>query len=113
MCLPASGVLKAGKGATAKATDNVEVHYRGMLIDGKVFDESFKGKVPGKGDETVRFAANRVIKGWTEALQLMKEGDEWELYIPSTLGYGTRGTGADIGPNATLIFKVQLIKVLQ
>jgi FKBP-type peptidyl-prolyl cis-trans isomerase FklB len=83
------------------------VHYEGRLISGKVFDSSFKRGEPAE------FPVNGVIKGWTEALQLMKEGDEWELYIPSTLGYGARGTGSDIGPNATLIFKVQLIKVLQ
>ena len=77
-----------------------------VLISGKIFDSSLKRGEPAE------FPVNMVIKGWTEALQLMKEGGEWELYIPSTLGYGPRGAGADIGPNATLIFKVQLIKVL-
>jgi FKBP-type peptidyl-prolyl cis-trans isomerase len=100
-------VTKRGSGLTPKAASRVRVHYEGRLISGKVFDSSFKRGEPAE------FPVNGVIKGWTEALQLMKEGDEWELYIPSTLGYGTRGTGADIGPNATLIFKVQLIKVLQ
>jgi FKBP-type peptidyl-prolyl cis-trans isomerase len=104
-------VLKAGKGATAKAADNVEVHYRGLLIDGTVFDESFKGKVPGKGDATVRFAANRVIKGWTEALQLMNVGAVYRLVIPSELAYGDRGAGQAIGPNAVLIFEVHLLNI--
>ena len=99
-------ITKRGTGATPKATSRVSVHYEGKLISGKVFDSSFKRNKPSD------FPVNRVIPGWTEALQLMKEGGEWELYIPSTLGYGTRGAGADIGPNATLIFKVQLIKVL-
>ena len=99
-------ITKRGTGATPKATSKVRVHYEGRLLSGKVFDSSFKRGEPAE------FPVNMVIKGWTEALQLMKEGGEWELYIPSTLGYGTRGAGADIGPNATLIFKVQLIKVL-
>ena len=99
-------ITKLGTGASPKATSKVRVHYEGKLISGKVFDSSFKRGEPAE------FPVNMVIKGWTEALQLMKEGGERELYIPSTLGYGTRGAGADIGPNATLIFKVQLIKVL-
>jgi FKBP-type peptidyl-prolyl cis-trans isomerase FklB len=99
-------ITERGTGATPKATSTVRVHYEGKLISGKVFDSSFKRGEPAE------FPVNRVIPGWTEALQLMKEGGEWELYIPSTLGYGTRGAGADIGPNATLIFRVQLIKVL-
>ena len=104
-------VLRAGKGATAKATDNVAVHYRGTLIGGKVFDESFKGKLPGEGDEAVRFAANRVIKGWTEALQLMNAGSVYRLVIPSDLAYGPRGAGQEIGPNAVLIFEVHLVSI--
>lgn len=99
-------VLKRGSGATPKVTSQVQVHYEGSLINGKVFDSSIKRGKPAE------FPVNGVIKGWTEALQLMKEGDEWELYIPSTLGYGTRGAGADIGPNVTLIFRVNLLKVL-
>ena len=99
-------ITKPGTGARPKATSKVRVHYEGKLINGKVFDSSLKRGEPAE------FPVNMVIKGWTEALQLMKEGGERELYIPSTLGYGTRGAGADIGPNATLIFKVQLIKVL-
>jgi FKBP-type peptidyl-prolyl cis-trans isomerase len=104
-------VLKAGKGANAKAMDNVEVHYRGTLIDGKVFDESFKGRAPVKGDGTVKFAANRVIKGWTEALQLMNVGSVYRLVIPSELGYGGRGAGQEIGPHAVLIFEVHLMAI--
>ncbi len=104
-------VLRAGKGATAKATDNVAVHYRGTLIDGTVFDESFKGKSPGEGDQTVRFAANRVIKGWTEALQLMNAGSVHRLVIPSDIAYGARGAGQEIGPNAVLIFEVHLVTI--
>jgi FKBP-type peptidyl-prolyl cis-trans isomerase len=104
-------VLKAGKGANAKAMDNVEVHYRGTLIDGKVFDESFKGRAPVKGDDTVKFAANRVIKGWTEALQLMNVGSVYRLVIPSELGYGGRGAGQEIGPHAVLIFEVHLMAI--
>ena len=104
-------VLKAGKGARPKATDTVEVHYRGMLIDGKVFDESFKGKVPAKADETVKFAANRVIRGWTEALQLMPVGSVYRLVIPSELGYGARGAGQEIGPHSVLIFEVHLLAI--
>jgi len=99
-------ITKRGTGATPKATNMVRVHYEGKLISGKVFDSSFK-----RGEPT-EFPVNRVIPGWTEALQLMKEGGEWELYIPSTLGYGPRGNPPVIGPNATMIFKVQLIKVL-
>ena len=104
-------VLKAGKGARPKATDTVEVHYRGMLIDGKVFDESFKGKIPAKADQTVKFAANRVIRGWTEALQLMPVGSVYRLVIPSELGYGARGAGQEIGPHSVLIFEVHLLAI--
>jgi len=104
-------VLRAGKGATAKATDNVAVHYRGTLIDGKVFDESFKGKLPGSSDMTVRFAANRVIEGWTEALQLMNVGSVYRMVIPSELAYGPRGAGQEIGPDAVLIFEVHLVAI--
>ena len=99
-------IIKRGMGASPKANNSVRVHYEGKLINGKVFDSSLKRGVP------LEFPVNMVINGWTEALQLMKEGGEWELYIPSTLAYGPRGAGGAIGPNATLIFKVQLIKVL-
>lgn len=98
-------VLKEGDGKSPKATDTVVVHYKGTLINGKEFDSSYKRGEPAE------FPVNRVIKGWTEALQLMKEGSKWMLYIPSNLAYGERGAGADIGPNETLIFEVELLKV--
>ena len=98
-------VIKAGEGATPKPTSKVTTHYEGKLINGTVFDSSYKRNAPAT------FGVNQVIPGWTEALQLMKEGDQWELYIPSKLAYGERGAGADIGPNSTLIFKIELIKV--
>ncbi|MFG1492942.1 FKBP-type peptidyl-prolyl cis-trans isomerase [Halobacteriovorax sp. ZH4_bin.1] len=97
-------VLEAGTGATPTAESTVEVHYEGKLIDGTVFDSSFQ-----RG-QTIQFPVGGVIKGWTEALQLMKEGDSWELTIPSELAYGEHGAGAKIPPHSTLIFKVQLIK---
>jgi len=98
-------VIRAGKGKTPKATDTVVTHYEGSLINGKVFDSSIK-----RGEPT-EFSVNRVIKGWTEALQLMKVGDKWQLFIPSKLAYGTTGSGQDIGPNMTLIFDIELIKI--
>ncbi len=97
--------LKAGSGKSPKATDTVSVHYRGTLLDGKEFDSSIKRGEPAE------FPVNGVIKGWTEALQLMKEGDKWMLVIPANLAYGARGAGGDIGPNETLIFEVELLKV--
>ncbi|MEC9096382.1 MAG: FKBP-type peptidyl-prolyl cis-trans isomerase [Planctomycetota bacterium] len=98
-------IIKSGKGATPKPTSKVTTHYEGKLINGTIFDSSYKRGAPAT------FGVNQVIPGWTEALQLMKEGDQWELYIPSNLAYGERGVGADIGPNSTLIFKIELIKV--
>jgi FKBP-type peptidyl-prolyl cis-trans isomerase FklB len=98
-------VIKAGSGKSPKSTDTVVTHYRGRLINGKVFDASYDRGEP------ISFPVNGVIAGWTEALQLMKEGAKWELYIPSNLAYGPRGAGPDIGPNATLIFEVELITV--
>ncbi|MFT6070719.1 MAG: FKBP-type peptidyl-prolyl cis-trans isomerase FklB [Bacteriovoracaceae bacterium] len=98
-------VLESGTGATPELTSTVETHYEGTLIDGTVFDSSYQ-----RG-ETVSFPVNGVIPGWTEALQLMKEGDVWELAIPSTLAYGEQGAGGAIQPNATLKFKIELIKV--
>lgn len=98
-------VLKPGSGRTPKATDTVVTHYRGRLINGKVFDSSYDRNEPAT------FPVNGVIAGWTEALQLMQEGAKWELYVPSDLAYGPRGAGADIGPNAVLIFEVELISV--
>ena len=98
-------VFSAGEGASPKATDNVTVHYKGTTIDGKEFDSSY-----GRGAPAT-FPLNRVIAGWTEGLQLMKEGAKYRFFIPSKLAYGERGAGRDIGPNATLIFDVELIKV--
>ena len=98
-------VLKAGTGRSPSATDKVEVHYRGTFINGKEFDSSYKR------NESIKFPLNGVIKGWTEGVQLMKEGAEYEFYIPSELGYGSSGTPG-IPPNSVLIFKVELIKVL-
>ena len=88
-----------------KEISKVTTHYEGRLLDGTVFDSSYKRGAPAT------FGVTQVIAGWTEALQLMKEGDQWELYIPSNLAYGERGAGSDIGPNSTLIFKIELIKV--
>lgn len=97
-------VITEGTGAQPKATDNVTVHYQGTTIDGKEFDSSYKRGAPAT------FPLNRVIAGWTEGLQLMKEGGKSRLFIPSNLAYGERGAGRDIGPNSTLIFDVELIK---
>lgn len=98
-------VLEAGDGKSPEATDQVTVHYEGRLLSGKVFDSSIERGQPAT------FGLNQVIKGWTEGVQLMKEGSKYRFYIPSELAYGARGAGADIGPNATLIFDVQLIEV--
>ena len=98
-------VLNSGNGATPKATDSVECHYEGRLISGTVFDSSYQ-----RG-ETATFGVNQVIAGWVEALQLMKEGDKWQLYIPYNLAYGERGAGAQIPPYSTLIFDVELVTV--
>ncbi len=98
-------VVEAGDGDKPGPTDVVQVHYEGRLIDGSVFDSSMERGVPAE------FPVNRVIAGWTEALQLMAVGSEWELYIPSELAYGPQGAGGVIGPNATLIFKVKLLDI--
>lgn len=98
-------VKESGSGKTPSASDTVVTHYEGRTIDGKVFDSSYKRGQPAS------FPVNRVIAGWTEALQLMSEGDKWELFIPSDLAYGAQGAGADIGPHETLIFDIELISV--
>ncbi len=98
-------VIAPGTGKSPKATDVVEVHYEGTLINGNVFDSSYRRK------ETIEFPLNGVIAGWTEGVQLMKEGAKFRFFIPSKLAYGTRGAGRDIGPNEALIFDVELIKV--
>ncbi len=98
-------VIQSGEGLSPSRTDRVTVHYRGTLVDGREFDSSYKRGKPAT------FPLNRVITGWTEGLQLMKEGDKWRLFIPSNLGYGSRGAGDLIGPNETLIFEVELLKI--
>ncbi|HVD96150.1 MAG TPA: FKBP-type peptidyl-prolyl cis-trans isomerase [Candidatus Limnocylindria bacterium] len=95
--------IKEGTGPQPKATDMVTVNYRGTLIDGTEFDSSYKRGQPAT------FPVNGVIKGWTEALQLMKVGSKYQLWIPSNLAYGERSVSAEIGPNATLIFEVELM----
>ena len=99
-------VTKEGDGKHPKKTDQVVVHYKGTLVDGTEFDSSYKRGEPAK------FGVTQVIKGWTEALQLMKEGSKWTLYIPWQLAYGEKGMGKLIGPNETLVFEVELIAVM-
>src|SRR5580704_11700992 len=98
-------ILKEGTGPKPVATDSVVCNYQGTLINGKEFDSSYKRGQPAT------FPVNGVIKGWTEALQLMPVGSKWQLFIPSELAYGDRGAGADIGPGATLIFEVELLSI--
>lgn len=99
-------VIAEGTGKSPSATDTVTVQYKGSLIDGTEFDSSYK-----RG-QAATFALNGVIKGWTEALQLMKEGSKWQIFLPSNLAYGETGTvGGPIGPNAVLIFEVELVAV--
>lgn len=97
--------IKAGKGKSPKATDVVLVHYKGTLLDGTEFDSSYKRNKP------IEFPLNRVIPGWTEGVQLMKEGGKPRLFIPSNLAYGPRGAGGLIGPDETLIFEIELLEV--
>jgi len=99
-------VLKEGTGASPAATDKVNVHYHGTLINGKVFDSSVDRGKP------ISFPLNGVISGWTEGLQLMKEGGKTRFFIPENLAYGARGTGADIKPYSTLIFEVELLNIV-
>lgn len=98
-------VLEEGTGKQPSAGDNVTVHYTGKLVDGTVFDSSVDRGAPAT------FGVTQVIPGWVEALQMMKEGAKWRLFIPSNLAYGPNGAGNIIGPNSTLIFDVELIKV--
>ncbi|MBA2271355.1 MAG: FKBP-type peptidyl-prolyl cis-trans isomerase [Chthoniobacterales bacterium] len=98
-------VLKEGNGPSPKETDIVETHYKGTLLNGTEFDSSYKRNEPAS------FPVNRVIKGWTEALQMMKVGSKYELWIPPSIGYGERGAGQDIGPNETLHFEVELLGI--
>tara|TARA_R110000796_G_scaffold63377_4_gene146598 strand:+ start:31834 stop:32448 length:615 start_codon:yes stop_codon:yes gene_type:complete len=98
-------VVNAGTGATPQASSTVQTHYEGTLITGEVFDSSYKRGQPAE------FPVGGVIAGWTEALQLMKEGAKWRLYIPSELAYGARAAGS-IPPHSTLVFDIELLKVL-
>ncbi len=98
-------ILQAGNGKKPTADDTVICNYKGTLIDGTEFDSSYKRNQPAT------FPVKGVIKGWTEALQLMPVGSKWQLFIPSSLAYGERGAGGAIGPNATLIFEVELLSI--
>jgi FKBP-type peptidyl-prolyl cis-trans isomerase len=98
-------ILKEGTGPKPTPADSVVCNYRGTLIDGKEFDSSYKRGQPAT------FPVGQVIKGWTEALQLMSVGSKWQLFVPENLAYGDRGAGPDIGPGATLIFEVELISI--
>jgi FKBP-type peptidyl-prolyl cis-trans isomerase len=100
-------VLKQGDGPKPLATDKVTVHYRGALLDGTEFDSSYKRGQPAS------FQVGGVIRGWTEALQLMNVGSKYQLFIPSDLAYGQRGAGQRIGPNSMLIFDVELLSIEQ
>lgn len=98
-------VMKSGSGASPKLTDKVTTHYHGTFINGQVFDSSVARNQPAS------FPVNGVIAGWTEALQLMKVGDKWRLFVPYTLAYGERGAGESIPPYAALIFEVELLSI--
>lgn len=98
-------ILRKGTGPTPKATDTVKVNYKGTLLNGKTFDSSYE-----RGEPAV-FPVNGVIAGWTEALQKMKVGGKWKLFIPAKLAYGERGAGGAIGPNETLVFEVELLGI--
>ena len=100
-------VIKNGNGATPKETDRVTTHYRGRLIDGTEFDSSIKRGQPAT------FPVNGVIKGWTEALKQMKVGDKWQLAIPPEMAYGAQGSPPVIGPNAVLVFDIELLGIEQ
>lgn len=98
-------VITDGNGAVPKATDMVAVHYKGMSINGKVFDKQ-------EGKDSAKFVVNQVIPAWTEILQKMKVGSKWTIYVPANLAYGERGAGNVIEPNETLIFDIELLKIL-
>jgi len=98
-------VVKDGKGSKPKASDSVVAHYKGTLIDGTEFDSSYKRGQPAT------FGVGQVIKGWQEILPLMSTGSKWQVFIPSDMAYGPRGAGANIGPNETLIFDIELLEI--
>ncbi len=98
-------IIQPGTGPKPTLTDTVVCHYTGTLLNGTVFDSSYKRNSPAS------FPVNGVIKGWTEALQLMETGAKWKLYIPSNLAYGARGAGNAIGPGATLVFEIELLEI--
>ena len=100
-------VVKSGSGEKPSLFDNVTIHYKGTFIDGRIFDSSFDRGQPQN------FTVNKLIAGWSEALQLMKVGDKWQLFVPSYLAYGEHGFGPEIGPNTTLIFEVELLGINQ
>jgi len=100
-------IITAGTGPKPTAADQVKCHYHGTTIDGKVFDSSVD-----RGEPAV-FPVGQVIPGWTEALQLMPVGSKWKLFIPAALAYGEKGAGADIKPNSTLIFEVELLEIVK
>jgi len=98
-------ILKEGTGPKPSATDSVVCNYKGTLLDNTEFDSSYKRGQPAT------FPVGQVIKGWTEVLQLMPVGSKWEVFVPSELGYGPRGAGGAIGPNAMLIFEIELLSI--
>lgn len=100
-------IIKEGDGATPSADDKVIAHYEGTLIDGTKFDSSYDRGEPAT------FPVNGVIKGWQEALQMMKEGGKWRVVIPGSLAYGPQGAGDKIGPNETLVFTIELIAITE
>jgi FKBP-type peptidyl-prolyl cis-trans isomerase FklB len=99
-------VIVAGEGAIPRASDKVKCHYEGRLVNGEVFDSSYRRSRPAE------FPVNGVIQGWVEALQIMPTGSKWQLFIPPELAYGTRGAGQSIGPNETLIFDIELLDIV-
>ena len=98
-------IIRPGTGPSPTKEERVKVHYKGMLFDGTTFDSSYDRGEP------ITFGVTQVIPGWTEALQIMKKGAKWELYIPSNLAYGPNGMGNQIPPNATLVFEVELLDI--
>ncbi len=106
-------VHASGKGASPKANDTVKVHYKGKLIDGKVFDGSYTGEAPTKRDKPTEMPMGRLTKGFKEALTKMKPGDKWTVYIPSELAYGETGAGQSIPPHAVVIFDLELIEIVE